>query len=341
MKIKGRVNFILVLVAMIIAMTLIGCGGGDGALTDANDKGVGNSKSKESSNDDYNDYLSDALAQVGKDAPQKTSNKTEETDGSEGSPTGNEGGAGTADANSNEKKPDEAEALESPLDPNTDPDSGKVIYVQKKDSPNKDSDDLSDNESVRVSSSESVPTVSPVETPENESLDAKTVDNTEEKSQDKKDTTDGEGAAPTPTPEPTGTPDEFPVDVCQVYIKGKDDSGFGSGIITRINEIRAEMNYPEMKENESLTKCAQLRSREIAVIMSHMRPDGSPFSSLAPDYYKAELFAIDKTDEEETVDAWILYPDSRSLIFTTQYTSIGAACFECNGYKCVIVAYGD
>lgn len=144
----------------------------------------------------------------------------------------------------------------------------------------------------------------------------------------------------TPTPKPPATPEDFPVGVCQVYVKGDPDSGYASGVIDRINTIRTEMGYPELVENDGLNKCADMRVREVATFVSHTRPDGTLYNSVAPKYYMAELLAACRTTEEETVDAWVWYPTSRSLIFTTEYTSIGASCFNYNGLDYVVVSMG-
>ena len=136
------------------------------------------------------------------------------------------------------------------------------------------------------------------------------------------------------------TPDTFDVGTCCIYINGEDDSSYGSDIITAINKARTDLGYTALNEKTGLDTCANRRTREIASYLSHMRPNATPFYSLAPQYFKAEMLAIDGADASETVDAWIRDPVSRSLIFTNKYSSIGASCFKCNTLNCVVVAFG-
>lgn len=150
-----------------------------------------------------------------------------------------------------------------------------------------------------------------------------------------------ESLTPTPTPTPTGTPDTFDVGVCCIYIKCEDDSGYGSEVVTAINKARTDLGYPELKENTGLATCANRRTREVASYLSHTRPNKEPFYSLAPEYFKAEMLGIGRSKSDATFDAWMTDPESRDLIFTTQYGSIGAHCIKVNDFYCVVVAFGD
>ena len=151
--------------------------------------------------------------------------------------------------------------------------------------------------------------------------------------------------SPTDTPEitpaPTGTPETFDVGTCCIYIKCESDSGYGSEIVTLINQARTELGYPELNENAGLVTCADRRTREVYTKFSHTRPNNQPFYSLAPEYFKAEMMAVDDSEAEKTFDALMTDPVSRNLIFTTKYTSVGASCIKCNGLYSVVVAFGD
>lgn len=136
------------------------------------------------------------------------------------------------------------------------------------------------------------------------------------------------------------TPDEFDVGKCCIYINGENDEQYGADIITALNKARTDLGYPAYEEKKGLDTCADRRTREIACFLSHMRPNALPFYSLAPEYFKAEMLAIDGAEPEETIDAWIRDPNSRSLVFSEKFTSVGAACFKCNTLNCVVVALG-
>ena len=148
-------------------------------------------------------------------------------------------------------------------------------------------------------------------------------------------------AGPTPEPTPTVTPETFDVGVCCIYIKCEDDSGYGSEVVAAINKARTDLGYPELVENEGLATCANRRTREVATYLSHTRPNKEPFYSLAPEYFKAEMLGIGKSKSDATFDAWMTDPESRDLIFTTKYGSVGAHCIKVNDFYCVVVAFGD
>lgn len=138
----------------------------------------------------------------------------------------------------------------------------------------------------------------------------------------------------------TVTPESFEVGTCCIYIDGESDTGYAGNLITELNNIRTNMGYQPFNENASLSACADRRAREITCYLNHTRPNQTPFYSLAPQYFKAEMLAIDGADALDTVKAWIRDEYSRSIVFNTKYTSVGAACFKCNGLNCVVVAFG-
>ncbi|MCR5830949.1 MAG: hypothetical protein K6G67_02265 [Lachnospiraceae bacterium] len=150
-----------------------------------------------------------------------------------------------------------------------------------------------------------------------------------------------EDAAKDMEPEGPLTPEEFPTDTCCIYINGESDSAYGTEIVTAINKARKDLGYTEFTNNKGLATCGDRRTREIAANYSHTRPNGQPFYSVAPEYFKAEMLIIDNQKAEDTVDAIIKKdPISRNLIFTNKYTAIGASSFKCNGMKYTVVAFG-
>ncbi len=144
-----------------------------------------------------------------------------------------------------------------------------------------------------------------------------------------------------PTPTPYITPDEFDVGTCCIYMNGESDGAYGTEIVTAINKVRKDLGYPEMNKNTGLTKCADRRTRELAAMYSHTRPNGLPFYSLAPEHFKAEMLIINEQKGEEAVDAIIKNdPLSKNLRYSTKYQSIGASSFKCNGRHYTVVAFG-
>ena len=153
--------------------------------------------------------------------------------------------------------------------------------------------------------------------------------------------TEDPNATPTPTPTPYITPDEFEVGKCCIYINGESDSAYGTEVITAINKARTDLGYKEFVTNKGLSTCADRRTRELAALYSHTRPNMLPFYSLAPEHFKAEMLVINNQKAEDTVDIMIKKdPVSRNLIFSEKYQSIGASSFKCNGMKYTVVAFG-
>jgi len=236
-------------------------------------------ENSQNSDQDYQDYIHDALAAVRDSATVST-------------------GDNTASEPSND----------------TDGQDGRIIFVEKSDSPE-------DTESVFVSSSSADDLVFP-EDPAKETEGQKDAD------------------SPTDTGEKKTTPDTFDVGRGLVYIDGKYDTAYQTNLQTIINDARTGLNYPPFTINTSLGTCANLRAKEITCYLSHMRPDGSMFYSLAPDYYKGEIITIDGASEKETFDAWLEDPISRSMIFSEDYKNIGVSTYVCNGLNCTVVSFG-
>lgn len=226
-----------------------------------------------------------------------------------------------------------AEYIHSALESvNKDPNETEPVQTESTEKPAKVIQLAETDDSVYVSAEENLPEDSGV-IPDFEPIDS----SADLSSQGGSDAS----ATPTPTPTPTGTPDTFDVDTCCIYIKCEDDSAYGSELITAINKARTDLGYPALNENAGLALCADRRTREVYTRFGHVRPNGKPFYSVAPQYFKAELLAVDASEAEKTFDAWMMDPVSRKLIYTTTYGSIGAACIKCNGLYCVVVAFGD
>ena len=224
---------------------------------------------------DYEDYIHDALAAVRDNATVSTGNSNN---------------------------------TEVPEDDST----GRVVYVEKQDSP--------DNpESVFVSSSD---------------------DDLNDVFEDPADETKGQKDADSDANIDKTTPAVFDVGTGLVYIDGNYDPAYQANLQTLINSARTGLNYLPFTINNSLGTCANLRAKEITCYLSHYRPDGSAYNSLAPDYYKAEIITVSGASEKDVLDAWLMDPVSKNLIFSKEYTNIGVSTYVCNGLNCTVVSFG-
>ncbi|MCR5302903.1 MAG: hypothetical protein K6E49_10745 [Lachnospiraceae bacterium] len=155
------------------------------------------------------------------------------------------------------------------------------------------------------------------------------------------DSTTSTDASETPTPTPYITPDEFTVGKCCIYINGESDSAFGSEVVTAINKTRKDLGYDELIKNKGLATCADRRTREVAALRSHLRPNGQMYYTLAPEHFKAEMIIVGTQKAAAAVDALIKTdPASRYLVFSEKYKSVGASSFKCNGLQYTVVAFG-
>lgn len=268
-----KMGLMVLLCASVFAFALCGCDPKEGEEGENADTADTSQNSDSSS--DYQDYIHDALAAV-------------------------RDGATVTVGNGTEAVPDSGE------------DSGRIIYVEKADSPN--------DAEVFVSSSSAEDLVFP--DPADETEGQKDADN------------------PTDTNTKEPTPATFDVGKGLVYIDGEYDTTYSTNLQTIINDARTGLNYPAFTVNTSLGTCANLRAKEITCYLSHMRPDGSMFYSLAPQYYKGEIITIDGASEKETFDAWLEDPISRSMIFSEDYTNVGVSTYVCNGLNCTVVSFG-
>lgn len=223
---------------------------------------------------------------------------------------------------------------DSYADVNNQEDFGQVVVVNPKE----------EDDEIYVSASDSLPEDSGISPSFAQDEDADEEKPEEAKADDKEEEaaseSDDKEADAEDKVDEDPTPNEFEVGKSCIYINGEIDDTYGSDIITALNKARTDLGYPALTEKDGLDACADRRTREIACYLSHMRPNAQPFYSLAPQYFKAEMLAIDGAKPAETIDAWIRDPYSRGLVFTTGYTSVGAACFKCNGLNCVVVAFG-
>lgn len=103
------------------------------------------------------------------------------------------------------------------------------------------------------------------------------------------------------------------------------------GVITALtNEARADEALPSLTPNTVLQEAAQDKAEDMAVrgYFSHESPDGTlPWYWFDKHGYKykfaGENLAIDFTDSEELVDAWLASPTHRQNIVKGGYTEIG------------------
>jgi hypothetical protein len=113
------------------------------------------------------------------------------------------------------------------------------------------------------------------------------------------------------------------------------------------NENRQEQNLSTLAVNPLLNKVAELKARDMAEkgYFSHVSPDGKKpwywFKQAGYNYeYAGENLAVDFTDSQDVVAAWMNSPTHRANVLKEQYTEMetGIATGTYKGHETVFVA---
>ena len=127
--------------------------------------------------------------------------------------------------------------------------------------------------------------------------------------------------APTPTPKPENT----------AKIKAE--------VVKIVNQERAKVNLPPLKEDAKIDAAADVRARELETLFSHTRPDGSVCSSVLNEfgisYYAAgENIASGYSSPSSVMNGWMNSLGHRQNILTDYFGKIGIGYYKApNGYK--------
>lgn len=126
----------------------------------------------------------------------------------------------------------------------------------------------------------------------------------------------------------SGTPATFDVGSCMIQVDGTYDTKLSGEILTALNNARTQAGLDAFDTNASLGKVADVRAKEITYSVSHLRANGSYWSTVAPQYYEAECLAVDYTDAVTTVNAWLSDEATRQYLLSSDLNSIGVSCFQ-------------
>lgn len=99
-------------------------------------------------------------------------------------------------------------------------------------------------------------------------------------------------------------------------------------ILELVNEERAKAGLNALTLNTELSKMSEARAREIAVLFSHTRPDGSSWSTALQEYNisyiaAAENIAAGYATPEAVVQGWMNSAGHRANILNPEYTEMG------------------
>ena len=104
------------------------------------------------------------------------------------------------------------------------------------------------------------------------------------------------------------------------------DYDFARAVFEAINEKRIENELPPLVWDERLTNSAHVRAQEISYHFSHSRPDGSPYSSLDPNYINGENLAQGYLTVHDAIVAWT-NSDSHLYNYLGDYSYTGVSVY--------------
>lgn len=97
-------------------------------------------------------------------------------------------------------------------------------------------------------------------------------------------------------------------------------------VLELVNQERAKAGLSPMTMDKELLTSAMTRAAEVQVDFSHVRPDGTSFSSISDKVWSENIAAGNRT-AEETVKQWMDSPGHRANILTPEFTTLGVGCF--------------
>lgn len=131
----------------------------------------------------------------------------------------------------------------------------------------------------------------------------------------------------------------YPGDILYIPLKSSKEISFEKEVIRLVNEIRRGYGLSALEENESLSRVAREKSRDMADrnYFSHQSPTyGSPFEmmkSFGIRYNAAgENIAKGYTSPQSVVDGWMNSQGHRENILNSVYTQIGVGYYPYGNY---------
>ena len=129
---------------------------------------------------------------------------------------------------------------------------------------------------------------------------------------------------------------------CKIKVKASPEA---DQVIALVNSYRKQNGLDPLQKNELLTSAATIRSKELAQLFSHTRPDGtSCFTAISSSYdYRSlgENIAAGYSSADSVMNGWMNSPGHRANILDSDFTDIGVAVYEYKGYKYWVQVFGS
>lgn len=121
-------------------------------------------------------------------------------------------------------------------------------------------------------------------------------------------------------------------------------------LVADINTVRSQNGLVALSVKPELQDAALLRSSEIMANFSNVRPDGTEWYTVSPDFVYGENIAMiyalpDASGVSSDVPAatlanWLAEPTYRTNILSSSFSYLNTAISENNGYAYVVVEFG-
>ena len=104
-------------------------------------------------------------------------------------------------------------------------------------------------------------------------------------------------------------------------------------VISIVNAERAKNGLPALRKDSGLMDTAHLRSKELEILFSHDRPDGTDCFTAFPNGFgaKGENIAKGQTNPTNVMNSWMNSSGHRANILNPNYNSIGVGCYKAGG----------
>lgn len=136
-------------------------------------------------------------------------------------------------------------------------------------------------------------------------------------------------------PEPEPEPEPAPVPVSQNYPESLPFAYLAEEILSAVNDERADMGLPALRQVSAMSRAAALRAKETATSQSHTRPDGSECHSVFAEFglgpYAATGENLAGANYEESgrdiVNRWMESPGHREAILFESFACTGVGIY--------------
>ena len=119
-------------------------------------------------------------------------------------------------------------------------------------------------------------------------------------------------------------------DMLEIYVTGSQNYDYAYEMLELINKERKENGLSLLKMDESLLMSAMERAVEIALYLSHNRPDGTEFSSINGKI-SGENFTAGDVTVSNAMENFMNSDSHKSNILTKTYSSVGIGHVTING----------